>query len=614
VDTRGSDDQDALTGAHDRVPAECPHPGTACPSCPSCPDSARLDALVRHTADALMVVDPDGSVTYGNPAAEALLGSSPVGWDTAGLIDRIHPDERRATVAAIKDRLETSAGQTIRTHARLIGGDGRDVLADVVVEDLRDDTGVRGLVLTVTETTRTSQLEAELRHLAFHDPLTGLGNREVFRDRLGQALRRAARTGARVAVLLCDLDDFKDVNDTLGHAAGDQLLCELADRLEEVTRGTDTVARLGGDEFAIVCEDVAATRDAIGAARRVLTATERPVVVDDHELSIGLSIGVAVDGGERSVEELLRDADVALYDAKERGKRRWSLHRPAMTLLTQARRELATDLARVVELGRIGAAYQPIVSLADRHVVGVEALARWEHPSRGPVPPSEFIPVAESNGLISQLGDAVLDQALATRAEWLAARPEIAINVGGNLSARQLRDPQLADRIEVMLRRHGLPGDRVVLELTESVTLEDVDRVVAVMEQVRSLGIRFAVDDFGTGYSSLSYLRRLPVDIVKVDRSFVADVTCSSAARDLVQAIIDLARALHLDVVAEGVETDEQCRQLQLMGCGYAQGYWFARPMDRAALLGYLTAPTTRVRTDVEVVTEDPPRHHRAAI
>ena len=554
----------------------------------------RLETLVRHASDALLVLGHGDRITYATPAATGLFGTDPTGWTSSQLLDRVHPDDRDATHRVLLESLLQEDGRPLRLQARLFGPEDGERHVEVVAVDLTTDPDVGGTVLTLQDISDRVELERRLRHLAFHDALTGLSNREVLQDRLSHALGRAGRTGQPLAVLLCDLDDFKDVNDTHGHAVGDRLLVAVAERLRGAARSTDTVARLGGDEFAILCEGIRGHRDAIEIARRVLAAAEEPVQIDGRTLRAGVSIGIAVDDGRRSGQDLLRDADIALYEAKADGKQRWSVHRRRMTERAHARLQLASDLGAAVEAGRIEVAFQPIVRLADGQVTGVESLARWEHPEHGWVPPSQFIPLAEETGQIIPLGDIVLRTAMSTLARWREQDPALDLRVGVNVSARQVRDRDLPGRVASWLAEFGLDPARLVLELTESVMLDEADDAIEVMQHLRELGVRFAVDDFGTGYSSLAYLRRLPVDIVKTDRAFVRELGRDDASADLVRAVVEMARSLRLDVVAEGVEDLDQHDALVEMGCGFAQGYHFARPMAAEALLPRLREGSTR--------------------
>jgi diguanylate cyclase (GGDEF)-like protein/PAS domain S-box-containing protein len=548
----------------------------------------RFESLVRHTADIVVVVGPTGTIEYATPTATPLFGADPVGSSTRDLLSCLHPDERRATATALADRIERGDGRPIRMRVRLVDAAARELDADLVVIDRRADPDVGGLVFTVHDTTERTQLESELRHLAFHDPLTGLPNRTLFQQRLETALHRAERTGTSIAVLLCDLDDFKDINDTLGHPAGDELLIQLGGRLSASLRANDTLARIGGDEFAVLCEDLDETRDAVATAQRLLGATDATFRLDDRQIRIGLSIGIAVDRGERDAQDMFRDADIALYEAKSDGKQCWSLHRAAMTAATVARRQLADDLARAVEAGEIEVAYQAVHALDDGRVTGAEALARWHHPVRGPIDPERFIAMAEGTGLIGALGEIVLDKAVAAAAVLHRAYPLDPLRMGVNVSSHQLRSYDTVDQVLAALHRHDVPAEHLILELTETAMLEDTDRVLEVMHALREHGVRFAIDDFGTGYSSLAYLRRLPVDIVKIDRSFVVGMATDPAARQLVGAIIQLCRTLELDVVAEGVEDDDQRDLLIAAGTGFAQGYHYQRPADLESLLGHI--------------------------
>jgi diguanylate cyclase (GGDEF)-like protein/PAS domain S-box-containing protein len=553
----------------------------------------RFEAIVRHAADVLILVDGDGQVTYASPSALALFDADPTGWGVDELAAVIHPQDRDVAVQAIPGGL--GADQPVRLDIRLRDRDAQEQHVELVAVDLRQDPAVQGVVITLHEASERTALAKQLRHLAFHDPLTGLGNREMFREQLAGALARLRHTEGRLALLMCDLDDFKDVNDTLGHDVGDKLLIEVGRRLSEGTRSNDQVIRLGGDEFAILCQDVESTRAAVATARRLLEAARRPMTIDGHDLRVGVSIGVVVDTGERTGDELLRDADVALYAAKGEGKDRISLHRTTMTVQAHERLRLAEDLTRAIDDHDIDVAFQPIIDLTDDRLVGVEALARWTHPTRGMVSPGEFIPVAEQSGQIPRIGSLVLDRTLGALRTWQDARPGLKLYGAVNLSARELREPNLASRIAGRIHHHRLEPSQLLLELTETGMLEDERLALNVMHELRDHGVRFAVDDFGTGYSSLSYLRRLPVDIVKIDRSFIDELGVVTAADDLVRAIIDLSRTLHLTVVAEGIETPEQRRILQAMRCPMAQGFLLGRPVDESAILRMLTRPDARV-------------------
>ncbi len=547
----------------------------------------RFEALVQHTSDVLVVIDADGRVTYATPSAAGLLGDDPVGFSADQLAELIHPDERRATIGTLRSRIGESRGRPVTISARL-GDRGEGArYVQIVAADLRHDPDVAGVVFTLQETTHRIELERELRFLAFHDPLTGLCNRQLFENRVDHALDRARRGSDRLAVLVCDIDDFKDINDSEGHRAGDEVLRILAERLERETRASDTVARLGSDEFAVLVESLDETRSAIELAERLLDAIGEPFEVAGRQLKVTGSFGVAVDAGERSGQELLRDADIAAHAAKTEGAGRWSLHRTTMTAETQDRLTLASDLNAAIVAGTLDVAYQPIVEVQTCAIVGFEALARWTHPVRGPIPPDRFIPMAERSGAIIGLGRLVLSRSLANLCRWLEQAEHADLHITVNVSTRQLHDPAFATTVMQLLEHHGIAPEQLVLELTESVLIRD-EAVMRSIGQVRERGVRLAVDDFGTGYSSLGYLRELPIDLLKIDRSFISALEIDPSADELVRTIVDLGRRLGLEVVAEGVETHFQHEALKAMGCPYAQGYLFDRPRPRAEVPGLI--------------------------
>jgi diguanylate cyclase (GGDEF)-like protein/PAS domain S-box-containing protein len=444
----------------------------------------------------------------------------------------------------------------------------------------------------------TAQREAAeaLSKLALHDPLTGLPNRSLFMDRLGQALRRLDRSDRVLAVLFVDLDRFKVINDRFGHAAGDEMLTGVATRLREVLRPHDTVARLGGDEFVVLCEDLEDDRAALRVAERVLGALDRPVSCSGHEVACSASIGISLTRrSEVTPDALLRDADMAMYRAKETGRHRIEVFDNTARLRTQARIQTAEELRRAVEANQLRVVYQPIVHLAsDATPAGVEALVRWQHPRRGLLTPAEFIQLAEDTGLVVPLGAWVLRQACRDLTEVLDrgglgdTPPDLVVSV--NLSARQLSTPGLVPMVESVLAEHGLAPWRLCFEITESVLMDDVELAIAVLSDLRALGVRLAIDDFGTGYSSLSYLKRFPVDIVKLDRAFVAGLGRDSAADAITAAVINLGHALGLSVVAEGVENEEQLTVLRALRCDRAQGYLWSVPLTPEALADWMAA------------------------
>ncbi len=453
-------------------------------------------------------------------------------------------------------------------------------------------------LVLINDVTKRTQLEAQLAYQAFHDGLTGLANRALFRDRVEHALERArgARAGMTaeyVAVLFLDLDNFKAVNDSLGHAEGDRLLQHVADRLRRATRGFDTVARLGGDEFAVLLEGLAAPDDASVVAARVQAALAAPGAGAERDARAQASIGLAHATPGATADDLLRNADTAMYAAKAAGKGRFASFEPEMHHAVVARRQLERDLRDTLEhpaCPGFSLAYQPVVEIAGGAVVGLEALFRWRHPERGPVSPAECIPVAEESGLIVPLGSWVLREACRQLASWRArpvrasragdaAAGDAAVRVAVNVSGRQLEDPGFVDEVAAVLAEFGLPADHLTLEVTETAVMRDTARTVAALHALKALGVRVALDDFGTGYSSLSYLQQFPIDVLKIDKRFVDGVARGGGEAALARTVVALGQTLGLRTVAEGVETAEQRDALVGLGCALGQGYLFARPL-----------------------------------
>jgi diguanylate cyclase (GGDEF)-like protein len=457
-------------------------------------------------------------------------------------------------------------------------------------------------VLNMREVSERKAFERELAHRAFHDALTGLPNRALFRDRVEHALSRAHRDGGNVAVLLVDLDDMKWVNDSLGHAAGDALLREVADRLARTARAADTVARLGGDEYAILLDGSDDPMVGVAVAERVLDALVVPVTIDGHAFPVRASIGVAhAELRGTSVQDadiLLRNADAAMYVAKEAGKGRYRVFEDAMHDEALARLALKNDLQRALERGEFHLEYQPVVALESGRIAGLEALLRWRHPERGLVSPAEFVPLAEETGVIVPIGEWVLREACAHAARLHAATPhEPPVGIAVNVSARQLQRPQIVGDVRAALAESGIPASTLTLELTETVLVSDVDLAVLRLHELRSIGVNLAIDDFGTGYSSLTYLRHFPLDILKVDKSFVDDVGGADGTGPLTAAILDLARVLGLRAVAEGIEDPRQIEVLRRLGCELGQGYALYRPLSAdASEAAVRTQPVARVR------------------
>jgi diguanylate cyclase (GGDEF)-like protein len=553
--------------------------------------------LLGDDAAGLRLRDPD------EPGMMILHASRGLPLDLAREVWRTRIDEAGAAgQAMIRDELVVMEEYAREPHAmpELATGHLRSVMAAPV-----HDNGlvVGGLVVGSYHPRRYSDQDRETLRVfadhvslavtdhktrekmfeAHHDPLTGLASRALFLERLEHGLARAARQHNRTAVLFIDLDRFKTVNDSLGHAGGDELLIEVAIRLRSCLRLTDTAARFGGDEFAVALFDLTVD-EAARIAHRILTLLQEPFRVLGKEVFVDASIGVSVDtAGDSTGEDLIRAADLAMYQAKRNGKGRCETFVPAMQDQLMRTLDLDADLRRAVERDEFVLYYQPILDLVDGGITAVEALVRWRHPDRGVVAPGQFVPLAEETGLIVPIGAWVLREACRQAGAWNAARPGgPALTVNVNLSARQLQLPDLPAQVARALRDGDLDPACLVLEITESLLLHDTDAMIARFRQLKQLGVRLALDDFGTGYSALAYLRRFPIDMIKIDKSFVAEMGAGREASTLARAIVQLGRTLGLVIIAEGIETPDQLGQLRDAGCQLGQGYYFAKPLDRS--------------------------------
>ncbi len=558
----------------------------------------RFRSLVQNSHDIILVVDSTGFVRYASPSVERTLGITRESPESETLLAWVHPDDADAAGEAFA-RAVREPGTTGPFQCRVRSIDGAWRNMECVTTNLCDDLSVNGVVINVRDVTERAALEAQLLHQAFHDPLTGLANRVLFRDRVSHALAREGRHPEGVVALFLDLDDFKTVNDSLGHREGDRMLSVVAGRLLNATRGCDTVARLGGDEFAVLLENARSEDDAITVADRIVTALRAPITLGGQEVQVGASIGIARSRPEDGAEELLRNADVAMYKAKQRGKNTYEVFAPAMHAALVDRLEREAELRRAVSEGcrEFRVHYQPIVALSGGEITGVEALVRWQHPRRGLVAPLDFIPSAEATGLIVPLGRWVLREACSQAARWQAARDRMGaaapLTITVNLSGRQLQHASIVDDVRWALDGAGLAPAALVLEITESVIMQDTQATLATLHALKSLGVRLAVDDFGTGYSSLGYLQRFPIDILKIDKAFVDGVARGGSRSALARTIVALGDSLSLHCVAEGIEEDVQWQHLKALGCGFGQGYLFARPLP-ANDVSALVCPITR--------------------
>jgi diguanylate cyclase (GGDEF)-like protein/PAS domain S-box-containing protein len=540
---------------------------------------ARFRSLVQNSSDVIMVVADDGSIAHESPSTRSVFGHLASSYGPGPPLRLLHPEDLPLVLAAARDLRERPGART-SVECRVRHRDGRWRHVEAIASNLLHDDAVRGFVINTRDITERKALEEQLTHRAFHDPLTNLANRALFANRLQHAIGRAQRTGQPIAVLFLDLDDFKDVNDSLGHACGDELLAAVARRLDDSVRPADTVARLGGDEFAILVEELDDVFDVGRVADRILAALEPPLEVRGREVFVRGSVGIATSGpAQATPEELLRNADVAMYTAKARGKGGYEMFESSMHAVLLERLELENDLRGALQRDEFELHYQPIVSLRTGEVQAVEALLRWHHPTRGLIPPHRFVRLAEQARLIVPIGRWVLRHACTQARAWQQRFPRhAALALTVNLSARQLREDGLIADVTEALEESGLDSRSLVLEITESLVVEDSDGMVERLQQLRRLGARVAVDDFGTGYSSLSYLRHLPVDLLKIDRAFMEGLSTGSSAAALAESIVSMARSLDLVSVAEGVELAEQASELRRMGCELAQGYHFARP------------------------------------
>ena len=422
--------------------------------------------------------------------------------------------------------------------------------------------------------------EDRTQHEALHDPLTGLPNRNLFLDRLQHALSVAARRQTAVAVLFLDLDQFKLVNDSLGHAAGDELLAAVAPRIEEALRPGDTVARFGGDEFAVLAEDIGNERGATRIAERIAEVLTQPFILREREHFVSASVGIAIGAGQEPPEALIRDADSALYRAKERGRGGYEIFDEVMRSRVIEHMQIENDLRRAIQRGELELHYQPVIKLGDGSIVALEALLRWRHPERGLVGPVGFIPVAEESRLIVPIGRWVIEQACRQAAAWQQLQPDSApISIAVNLSARQIADPDLLSHIEGSVRANRIDPSSLWLELTETTLLDDTEFVERTLESLKGLGVRLVLDDFGVGFSSLGHLKRLPLSMIKLDRSFVENLAEGSHDAAIVRAVNEMADTIGIGVIAEGVETEQQVRMASALGCGFAQGFHFSEPV-----------------------------------
>ncbi len=555
---------------------------------------ARFASLVKNSSDVVTVIELDTTVGYASPSADRVLGFDPKHLEGSRFIDLVHPDDKTRVLSFLTS-IDEGEGKTGLMEFRIQHRAGNFLFAETLRTNLLHDPNVNGIVLNTRDISERKQFEAELERQAFHDSVTNLANRALFHDRVLHAIERQGRGQNTLSVLFMDLDDFKTINDSLGHAAGDGLLAQVGDRLRNTLRAADTAARLGGDEFAILLEDGGEGVQAADVADRIMQMLDEPFLLDGKEVFVRASVGIAVAGasdgdGEHAAETLLRNADVAMYMAKEKGKARYQVFEPEMHDTALRRLELKADLQRALERREFILHYQPVIELETGRITGVEALIRWNHPQRGLVQPLDFIPLAEETGLIVPIGHWVLKEATRFAVELQGSFPaDPPFHMAVNLSARQLARPEIIDEVRASLEETGLAPQGLVLEITESMVMQDMELSIERLRQLKELGVLLAIDDFGTGYSSLNYVRRFPVDILKVDKSFIDEVGDGGESSALTAAMIELAAILNLKPIAEGIERPDQLERLIELKCDLGQGFLFARPLTAEALRSLLT-------------------------
>ena len=538
----------------------------------------RFRSLVESSSDIIWILDANGVVTFVTPSAERLLGYQASDCEGHVLWSLVHRDDHDIVRSAVSNAVGSDESAVVEWRMRRSSGEWAH--CESAIRSLLADESIGGIVLNMRDISERKQLEQQLIRRALHDPLTGLANTTLLRDRAELALARAQR-GVPCALLLVDLDDFKAVNDGLGHAAGDQVLINVARRLVQAVRPGDTVARLGGDEFAVLLDGHTELAPEI-VAHRIQESLREPMLIDGHEIFAPASIGLASSESVTEAEALLRDADAAMYIAKGKGKSQTEIFRPEMHSRMKHRLTVATELRKAVSAGQLALRYQPLVDLKTCRIVGFEALVRWRHPERGLVMPSEFIPLAEDTGTIVALGRWVFEEACRGLSSFheLQDSSEQKVYVTVNLSARQFLDRHLVADLAGMAAQASVPSTSITLELTESTLMDEVEAAIATLGALKGHGFRLALDDFGTGYSSLSYLKRLPLDVLKIDKSFVGSLD-TAQGEGMIKTILALGETFDLMTLAEGIEDEDTRVRLRDLGCTFGQGYLFAEPIRR---------------------------------
>lgn len=538
----------------------------------------RYQELFEHATDAIFTATTTGEITSINRAGEQLTGYARDVLLGMSFFDLVAPEDAAQALETLQRRI--AGGKNEVAEYQLIRNDGVHVFVEVSGRLVEQDGQPIGIEAIARDTSERHALEEQLRQEALHDPLTGLPNRTLFYDRLGQALRRVTRSGSLVAVMLLDLDGFKRVNDSLGHAVGDQLLVEVARRLQRELRGGDSVARLGGDEFAFLLEDVTREQELVSVAERLLAAVAQPVSVDHSQLQISGSLGITIAEATDTADTALSNADTAMYNAKHAGNGGFEIYNDAMRSRLLRELTVAKELASALRDAQLDVYYQPMVSLTDGRILALEALARWNHAQWGWVAPNEFIPIAEEHGLIIALGQRVLDEVAEQAADWRARYPQaLPLGIFVNISPRQLSQPDFLDTLTRILQQHGTSPEDIGIEITEHVLIDEANKTLTDnLDKLTQLGVRLSLDDFGTGFSSLTALKDLPFNCLKIDRSFIKAIRMNTDRAPITSASIALGHTLGLTVIAEGVETQLQADRITQLGCDAAQGFHYARP------------------------------------
>ena len=565
---------------------------------------ARYASLIKNASDVIMIADVDGRLRFASPAAERTFGMHPDDLVGRNLLD-LWGESDRERLAAFLAEVAATRSRSIGPVEVTVGNGNRRSTLESVGSNLLDDPAIAGLALNFRDVSERKALEEQLRQLAFHDPLTLLANRSLFRNRVQHALQLAQRSRQRVAVMFLDLDNFKNINDSLGHDAGDRLLQAAAQRLVKSTRPSDTVARLGGDEFAILLEGINEGSDVERIAAAITCSFGEPLVLDGADAQVTASIGVAFSQNGDDTEQLLRNADIAMYNAKAAGKARYVVFQPHMQEQLRERLRLEEDIKRALERNEFFLEFQPVVDLTHRELLGIEALVRWNHPEQGLIMPGVFIPTAEESGQIIELGRWVLLEACRRVRAW---RDSIVagdgLRVAVNISGRHLQHADLVADVRYALEESGLEPDNLVIELTESTIMHNTDLNLERFRELKALGVKLAIDDFGMGYSSLSYLHRFPIDILKIDRSFISRLTDQGDGPELARAVVMLGRTLGLETIAEGIEHENQVAKLLELGCVAGQGFLFARSSSLEAVAAMSFAARRAERRNAQSVQD----------